>query len=54
VLEGDGNIEPRNVAFGLDDGSVVAVVDGDLAVGERVVTGRVPDPDGRRIFGIRF
>jgi HlyD family secretion protein len=54
VLEGDGNIEPRKVAFGLDDGSVVAVLDGDLAAGERVVTGRVPHPAGRRIFGIRF
>jgi HlyD family secretion protein len=54
VLEGDGKIEPRNVAFGLDDGSDVAVLDGDLAVGERVVIGRVPHPGGRRIFGIRF
>ena len=54
VLKGDGKIEPRNVAFGLDDGSVVAVLGGNLAVGERVVTGRVPHPAGRRIFGIRF
>src|SRR5262245_52089144 len=54
VLKGDGKIEPRNVAFGLDDGNVVAVMDGNLAVGERVVTGRVPHPAGRRIFGIRF
>src|SRR5262249_6100504 len=54
VLEGDSKIEPRNVAFGPDDGSVIAVMDGDLAVGERVITGRVPHPAGRRIFGIRF
>jgi HlyD family secretion protein len=54
VLESDSKIEPRNVAFGLDDGSVIAVLDGDLAVGERVITGRVPHPAGRRIFGIRF
>jgi HlyD family secretion protein len=54
VLSDDGGIVPRRVTLGLDDGTDVAVLGGDLAAGERVVTGRVPRPTGRRIFGISY
>jgi HlyD family secretion protein len=51
---GQAGIERRAVALGLDDGTDVAVLGGNIAAGERVVTGRVRRPAGRRLFGINF
>ncbi len=54
VLDRNGMPQPRNIRLGTDDGRDVAVLDGTLSVRERVITGRVPRPLGRRLFGIKF
>ena len=54
VLDPDGRPQPRIVHVGIDDGRDIAVLGGSLPERERVITGRVPRPAGRRLFGIRF
>lgn len=54
VLNRNGNPEPRRLRLGADDGREVAVLDGALSKGERVITGRVPSPARFRLFGVRF
>lgn len=49
-----GRPERRAVTLGTDNGTNIAVVAGDLAPGERVITGTLPETDDRRIFGISY
>jgi hypothetical protein len=51
---GTAGIASRAVTLGPDDGTDVAVLAGDLAAGERVITGQVPRAGGRQIFGITY
>ncbi|MDH3667648.1 MAG: efflux RND transporter periplasmic adaptor subunit [Paracoccaceae bacterium] len=53
VRESTG-IAPRKVTLGPDNGTRIAVIGGDLAAGDTVVTGRLPSTDRRRLFGIRY
>ena len=54
ILGQDSRPEPRQIRLGADDGSDVAVLDGALSKGERVITSQAPSPIGFRLFGIRF
>ena len=53
VLE-NGTPRPRRLRLGADDGRDVAVLDGALSAGERVIVGEAPAETEGRILGIRF
>ena len=54
VLTPDGRIDRRDVRLGPDDERDIAVLDGHLAAGERVILARARPPRSRRLFGIQF
>lgn len=54
VLDGEGVRQPRRVSLGIDDGRNVVVLKGNLATGDRVITGRAARPADQRWLGIRF
>ena len=54
VLDENGRSKPRSIRIGVDDGRDVAMPEGGLPIGTRVITGRTEPPKKNRVFGIRF
>ena len=54
VLDETGRPQARPVQLGADDGQDIAVLDGALSEGDRVVVSQVPGPDGFELLGMQF
>lgn len=54
LLSADNKPWPQKVRVGIDDGRDAALLDGELAAGQAIITGNIAAPAGRTFFGIRF
>ena len=54
VVDGDGNPKAVAIRYGITNGTLTEVVEGEIAAGDRVIVGAVAPTERAGLSGIRF